>query len=102
MSNNKHLWAGRFSESLDEAALAFSRSLDVDGKLYREDIAGSIAHVEMLGMCGVLDRDDVTRIVDGLREIEQEITAGGFASDGADEDVHMAIERRLIEKVGPV
>ncbi|MBC8144665.1 MAG: argininosuccinate lyase [bacterium] len=100
MSTSNHLWAGRFTASLDDAALAFSRSIDLDGKLYREDIAGSIAHAEMLGSCGVLDGDDVSAIVAGLQEIEREITDGSFAFDGTDEDVHMAIERRLTEKIG--
>src|SRR5688572_21344798 len=97
---NNHLWAGRFTSSLDDAALAFSRSIHLDGKLYREDIAGSIAHAEMLGACGVLDGDDVRAIVDGLKEIEREIGDGSFTFDGSDEDVHMAIERRLTEKIG--
>ena len=101
MTTNKHLWAGRFTESLDEAALAFSRSLGVDGQLYREDIAGSIAHAEMLGACGILESDDVRLIIEGLREIEREIARDGFDEAAADEDVHMAIERRLIEKIGP-
>lgn len=98
---NNHLWAGRFTTALDDVALAYSRSIDLDGKLYREDIAGSIAHAEMLGMCGVLASDDVTSIVSGLREIEIEIADGSFVFDDGDEDVHMAIERRLTEKIGP-
>jgi argininosuccinate lyase len=98
---NQHLWAGRFDEALDAAALEFSRSIDLDGRMYREDIAGSIAHARMLGACGVLDADDVERIVEGLGAIEREIADGVFAFDGADEDVHMAIERRLTERIGP-
>ena len=98
---NNHLWSGRFEETLDAAALAFSRSIELDGRMVREDIAGSIAHARMLGDCGVLPADDVEAIVAGLREIESEIDAGTLAFDGADEDIHMAIERRLTERIGP-
>jgi argininosuccinate lyase len=96
-----HLWSGRFEETLDRAALDFSRSIDLDGRMASQDIAGSIAHAQMLGACGVLSNGDVEQIVAGLKEIETEIADGSFAFDGEDEDVHMAIERRLTEKIGP-
>jgi argininosuccinate lyase len=96
-----HLWSGRFDEALDATAFAFSRSIELDGRMYRQDIAGSIAHAQMLAACGVLSSDDVDAIVAGLKEIEEEIASGAFGFEGEDEDIHMAIERRLTEKIGP-
>ncbi len=83
-------------------ALGFSSSIAVDGKLYREDIAGSIAHAEMLAATGVIAPAEARAIVDGLHAVADEIESGAFRFTEEMEDVHMAIERRLTELIGPV
>ena len=98
MSDTK--WGGRFEETPDAQAAAFSASVDVDKRLAHEDIRGSIAHARMLGARGVLASDDVERIVAGLRQIEAEIEAGTFVWDAAAEDVHMNIEGTLTARIG--
>jgi len=95
-------WAGRMAEPTDRLVEAFTTSYPVDCRLYRYDIAGSIAHCRMLARQRIVPRRDATRIVAALREILREFDAGTFPTDPADEDIHMAVERRLIEKIGPV
>jgi argininosuccinate lyase len=95
------LWGGRFKESLADIAHRFSSSIELDGKLYREDIAGSIAHVEMLAATGVVAPEEAAEIVAALLEIREEIASGAMPLDARYEDIHMAIEGRLIEKIGP-
>jgi argininosuccinate lyase len=100
---------GRFRKPLDPEALAFSSSLAVDRRLFREDIEGSIAHVTMLARQGIVSSADARIIRSGLRAIRKEIESGGFwvkpAGHGANrlaaDDVHMAIEQRLIARIGP-
>jgi argininosuccinate lyase len=96
------LWGGRFEEALAESALKFSASIGVDGRMYREDIAGSIAHVQMLASVGVITSAEAEAIAEGLKSIREEIEAGTFILGPGHEDVHLAIEARLIEKIGPV
>jgi len=100
---------GRFRAPLDPAALTYSTSLPVDRQLYREDIAGSVAHVTMLARQRIIPAADARRIVAALREIGKEIATGRLSLEarrrgrnrmGAD-DIHMAIEQRLREKLGP-
>lgn len=94
------MWGGRFSEPTNEFVARFTASVDVDRRLYRHDIQGSIAHANALAAAGVLtdaDRDD---IVGGLRAIRAEIERGEFVWNPALEDVHMNIEARLTELVG--
>lgn len=93
------LWAGRFREPLSASAFKFSSSIDIDKTLYREDIAGSIAHVEMLASVKVLKSQEARRIRTALRQIQREIETGKLDVSGA-EDIHMAIEQRLIQKLG--
>jgi argininosuccinate lyase len=96
------LWSGRFREPLSAIALKFSSSIEVDRILYQEDIAGSIAHVEMLAAAKVLTPSEARRIRTALKTIEKEIESGKFELDGDFEDVHMAIEQRLIHKLGSI
>ncbi len=96
----KKLWGGRFKQSTNRLVENFSASIDFDWRLFKEDIAGSIAHCKMLGQCGILDEDEVEKIVDALAEIQREIEHGEFEFDQALEDIHMAIEQRLMEKIG--
>lgn len=88
-------------ESLAEIALRFSQSIDIDGRLFREDVAGSIAHVTMLAKRGIISTKEARAIARGLKEIRQEIERGQVEFDPAAEDIHMAIEGRLIAKLGP-
>jgi argininosuccinate lyase len=90
----------RFTKPLTEIAHRFSSSIALDKKLYREDIAGSIAHVTMLAAVGVLSNSESDVIASGLREIEEEIANGAFVLDDHLEDIHLAIEQRLTEKIG--
>jgi argininosuccinate lyase len=79
---------------------AFTASIDVDRRLYRHDITGSIAHAKMLARQRIIPTRDAQKIVRGLKAIQGEIDRGVFAFSSADEDIHMNIERRLIEKIG--
>ncbi len=99
MANNT-LWGGRFKEPLSELALNFSSSIEYDKLLYQEDIAGSIAHVEMLAACKVITASEARRIRSALKSILKEIESGKFSLTNNYEDVHSAIENRLIQKIG--
>lgn len=94
------LWGGRFTKNTDEKINAFQASIGFDRRMYREDIAGSIAHATMLAKCGILSDEDRDRIIDGLKEIEKRIEKGNFPFDTALEDIHMNIEKRLTEAIG--
>lgn len=93
-------WGGRFEEELDAIAARFSASVDVDGRLWPQDIDGSIAHVRMLASRNVLSKDDAALIESGLQKIRASIEAGEFDWDAAKEDVHMNIEAALTEAIG--
>jgi argininosuccinate lyase len=94
------LWGGRFDKPTDAAVDSFHASLSFDRRLYREDITGSIAHARMLARQGIIPRDDAERIVAGLEAILAEIARGEFVWDESQEDIHMAVESRLIELIG--
>lgn len=100
MAKQRKLWGGRFAKSTAESVVDFTASIDVDRRLYKHDIAGSIAHVRMLGKQRIIAAADSRKIVTGLRAIQKEIESGVFPFDVADEDIHMNIERRLIQKIG--
>ena len=91
---------GRFRKSMSAAAVRYSASISFDRRLYRHDIAGSIAHAAALEKAGVISADDKSKIVSALREIGREIAAGAFRWDEAFEDVHMNIERALTKRIG--
>jgi argininosuccinate lyase len=93
-------WGGRFGEEPDPLIDEFTRSLDVDGRLFREDVAGSRAWAKALVRAGVLTPEEQLRIDLALQDIESELAAGGVSNDG--EDIHMAVEKRLREKLGPL
>ncbi len=95
-------WGGRFEASTDPAVERFSASLHFDVALARHDIRGSVAHARMLRGVGLLSPEDEKTLIDGLDAIAREIEAGDFALDPALEDIHMAVEARLRERVGPV
>lgn len=102
-------WSGRFDSRLDPHALAFSTSLPIDRRLSEEDIAGSIAHVSMLAHQRIISSKEARRIRLALNQIRKEIASGRFNLEDPKhggrfvaEDVHMAIEQRLMEKVGAI
>lgn len=96
------LWGGRFTKPADKTAEGFTSSLAFDRRLYKQDIRGSVAHARMLAKQGIISAGDAARIEQGLREIEAEIEAGQFPFRQEYEDIHLNIEKRLIEKIGPV
>lgn len=96
------LWAGRFTESTDAFVEAFTASVGFDQRLYRHDIAGSVAHATMLAHVGVLTSEEKDQIVTGLHGIEAEIEAGTFEWSVSLEDVHMNVESALTARVGEV
>ncbi|HEX9627539.1 MAG TPA: argininosuccinate lyase [Acidiferrobacterales bacterium] len=98
--NRDKPWDGRFTEPTDAFVEHFTASVGFDRRLYRHDIAGSVAHAQMLAHVGVLTAEERDAIVRGLKEIEAEIDAGGFVWSEALEDVHMNIEARLIARIG--
>jgi argininosuccinate lyase len=95
-------WSGRFATRTARRVEEFTTSLPVDRRLYPEDILGSQAHARMLRSIGLLTRDEQKAIDAGLRDIRRELDKGEFVFDEGDEDIHMAIERRLFEKAGEV
>jgi argininosuccinate lyase len=101
MSDAKTPWGGRFEKSPAKFLAEFGNSLPVDKRMWAEDIRGSIAHARMLAKQGVISEADADSIEAGLSEIYREIKAGRFEWNLADEDVHMAIERVLTERIGP-
>jgi argininosuccinate lyase len=102
MQSSTSLWGGRFQEAISEIAHRFSSSIALDGKLWREDIRGSTAHARMLGVCGIITKEEASIIVAGLEDVMIEIESGAFQFDDSMEDVHLAIEKRLTEKIGAV
>jgi len=100
MNKHQKLWGGRFAKSTADSVVDFTASIDIDRRLYKHDIAGSIAHARMLGKQRIIPVSDARAIVAALKSIEEEIESGVFPFDRADEDIHMNVERRLIQKIG--
>ena len=96
------MWGGRFEGTSDERMAEFTRSIDFDGVLAADDIAGSIAHVHGLGRAGLLAPDEVETLVAGLEGLRVEVEAGKLTWDPALEDIHMNLEVALRERIGPV
>jgi argininosuccinate lyase len=94
------LWGGRFAEQTAASVEAFTASIHFDARLYRQDIAGSRAHARMLARQGLISAEEGEQILQGLTAIEQEIDRGEFAFRPELEDVHMNIEKALVEKIG--
>ncbi len=93
-------WGGRFEGPTDSFVEEFTASVPFDRRLWRYDIAGSLAHARMLGRQGIISPEEADRIVHGLEEVMGEIERGEFAWKTELEDVHMNIEARLVEKTG--
>ncbi len=99
-AGSSKLWGGRFSGETNDLVERFNASIDVDRRLYREDIAGSLAHAAMLAAQGIIPAPDLVDITRGLEEIRGEIEAGTFAFRLDREDIHLNIEAALIERIG--
>ncbi|MEO1064943.1 MAG: argininosuccinate lyase [Actinomycetota bacterium] len=97
MEESQTLWHGRFEGGPAEELLAYTVSLPFDRRLFRDDIAGSRAHVRMLGRVGLLADDEVEAVLGALDEVEAELAEGRFEFHAGDEDIHTAVERRVTE-----
>ena len=95
-------WAGRFKEPTNRLVEIFTASLAVDRRLYAHDIMGSVAHCKTLVRAKVLSAKDGAAIIRGLGNVKAELDKGRFRFKAQDEDIHMAIERRLTELIGPM
>ena len=98
----RRMWGGRFAEETDALVQAFNASIDVDREMALEDVDGSIAHATMLGEQGIVTPEEALALVAGLRELRGAVERGEVEWSVALEDVHMNLERRLTERLGPV
>lgn len=96
------MWAGRFSKEVDETVNAFNSSIAFDGRMYKHDIHGSIAHAAMLGKCGIISMEDSEKIQKGLKDILDDIENGKLEFDMTSEDIHMFVEAELTKRLGDV
>ncbi len=97
---SEKLWGGRFSKTTDEMINEFQASIGFDRRMYREDIAGSLAHAAMLAKVGILSEEDCAAIEKGLKDILAQIEHGDFDFSVALEDIHMNIEKHLTDAIG--
>jgi argininosuccinate lyase len=100
MSETSKSWQARIAEATDKLAQSFVESISYDRRLYKHDIAGSIAHATMLAKVGLITDADAERIIEGLKSIERDIEAGNFKFEIDLEDIHMVIEDALIKRIG--
>jgi argininosuccinate lyase len=100
MDSPKKSWQARISESTDAIAQKFVESISYDRRIYKQDIAGSIAHATMLAKVGLISDAERDAIIEGLKSIERDIEGGTFVFDEAMEDIHMVVEAALIERIG--
>src|SRR6266849_1353489 len=98
MSNQ--MWGGRFASQPDAVMAEINASIEVDKRLYRQDIAASKAHAAMLAKQGIIAREDAKKIAHGLDTILSEIESGKFDFKRVLEDIHMNVEGRLAELIG--
>lgn len=94
------MWEGRFSKNLDKRTNDFNSSIKFDYKLYKEDIAGSIAHAKMLAKQNIIQKEDEEKIIFGLNSILKDIESGNLEFDPNAEDIHMFIESELTKRIG--
>lgn len=99
---SKKAWSGRFDEKESPLMERFNASIGFDCRLYEQDIQGSLAHADMLKKIGILNTNEYGKIAAGLKKILSEITAGKFVFDTSQEDIHMAVEMRLTDLIGPL
>jgi argininosuccinate lyase len=97
-----NLWSGRFEKGMDKIVEEFNASINFDKRLYDCDIAGSIAHITMLCEQGIVNDEEKNKIINTLKEIELEIKSGEIEFSVHDEDIHMAVEGILIQRLGDI
>jgi len=95
-------WSGRFKEATDKLVEELNASISFDKRLYSHDITGSIAHAMVLVKAGILTEKEGKKIINGLKAVEKEIAEGKIEFTAEMEDIHMAVESRLTEKIGPL
>ena len=100
-SAGEKAWGGRFRRKTNRLVETFTVSVAVDRRLYAHDIQGSVAHCKTLAKARVLTASETRTIVQGLESVKMELDRGRFRFTREDEDIHMAIERRLTELIGP-
>lgn len=96
------LWGGRFGKATDAIAELFNASIQFDARLAEMDIQGSLAHIEMLGHCNILNSDDVNQIREGLKSLLKKVHTQTVQWRIIDEDIHMNVERMLHDEIGDV
>ncbi len=96
------MWAGRFSKEVDSGVNAFNSSISFDGRMYKNDIEGSIAHATMLGEAGIISKEDSAVLIKGLEEVLSDIESGKLELDMTAEDIHMFVEAELTKRLGSV
>ncbi|MCB9988278.1 MAG: argininosuccinate lyase [Rhodospirillales bacterium] len=101
-TKSNQMWGGRFESAPDDVMMQINASIDVDKRLYRQDIQGSLAHAKMLAACGIIKAEEAQKISEGLQQIRGEIENGSFVFKTELEDIHMNIEARLKEIIGDV
>ena len=94
------MWAGRFSKEVDEKVNDFNSSISFDARMYRHDIRGSMAHAQMLGEQGIIDKSESEKIIEGLKGILADLDSGALSFDPGAEDIHMFVEQVLTERLG--
>jgi argininosuccinate lyase len=100
MTQPQKSWQSRIGEATDAIAQKFVESISYDRRIYKQDIAGSIAHATMLAKVGLISDAERDAIIEGLKSIERDIEAGTFLFDESLEDIHMVVEAALIERIG--
>ena len=94
------MWAGRFTKETDERVNDFNSSISFDARMYKQDIEGSIAHATMLGECGIIEKSESEKIIEGLKGILADIDSGRLRFDPTAEDIHMFNEAELTARIG--
>ncbi len=94
------LWTGRFHKELDKATNDFNSSISFDSRMAKEDIEGSIAHATMLGECGIIDKEESQKIIEGLEGILSDLSSGALQIDPSAEDIHTFVEGELTSRLG--
>ncbi|MRX72463.1 argininosuccinate lyase [Bacillus lacus] len=94
------LWGGRFTKETDELVEEFTASISFDQKLVKEDLQGSLAHVQMLGECGILSKEDTQTIQQGLLVLQKKAENNELQFDVKHEDIHMNLEKQLLDEIG--
>ena len=100
--SEKKLWGGRFDLPTNKLVEEYTASILVEPRMAPFDIRGSIVHATMLARQNIITKEDADKIITGLNQVEEEIHAGAFVFSTADEDIHMAVEKRMTQLVGDV